>query len=448
MAVCDYWFFHSEYRKLDFLQVNFFPINRTRVVQGACAGINFAETSKYLKGITSISLLAVAANIGAAGMLFGGVLDTAIFLPYAWNWLEQGSKFWYFTLFLGAIFPVFRLILSLTFIINPPLHYLKTGDEETARALFEKLYPYNDKEESINEEKWTQVINSLIIEEKIVNSVKLIASPNTTLLRNNEPSPRNAPQKRSIKKSKMSSKNKAAMVGIFVWFFNQLTGVQGVNSYSHDTFLLVTSEKIATYITIALSVISFLTCIASTLYIKKAQRTILLISGGMLCAICLWLMAYFTYTNNVTWNITFQCTYRFIYGTTVSAATWPYITEICMPDKVYIPFLSHWGIIGLIVLAFPIVTQNFGTDAVFAALGLITMINTLIAYFLLRETQGLDKESIKLLYKGKKEVELQGKRTAWPGWNGDGVKIQAEGGEQEKFRKGSNESPLLKDGGR
>jgi hypothetical protein len=134
-------------------------------------------------------------------------------------------------------------------------------------------------------------------------------------------------------------------------------------------------------------------------------------------------MAFFTYTENVTWNIFFQCLYRFIYGTTVSAATWPYITEICMPDKVYIPFLSHWGIIGVIVLAFPVVEKSFGVATVFAGLGLITIFNTLIAHFLLRETQGLDKESIKLLYKESKEVEQQGKRTAWPGWNGDGVKI-------------------------
>jgi hypothetical protein len=404
-------------------------------------------TSQYLKGITSIGLLAVAANIGASGMLFGGVLDSAIFLPYAWNWLDNCSNFWYFTLFFGAIFPIFRLILSLTYIINPPLHYLKRGEEETARALYEKLYPYNDKQESINEEKWNCIINSLIIEDKIVNSVKLIASPNTTVIRNNEVSPRSL-IKYSAKKTKMSSKNKAAMVGIFVWFFNQMTGVQGVNSYSHDTFLTITTETIATYITISLSVISFLTCIGSTLYIKKSQRTSLLISGGVLCSICLELMAYFTYTDNVTWNIIFQCTYRFVYGTTVSAATWPYITEICMPDKVYIPFLSHWGIIGLIVLAFPVVTKSFGVATVFAGLGTITIVNTMIAHFLLRETQGLDKESIKLLYKESREVELQAKRTAWPGWKGDGVKIGAEGGENEKFRRGSNERSLLMDGGR
>jgi hypothetical protein len=238
-------------------------------------------TSQFLKGITSISLLAVAANIAASAMLFGAVLDSAIFLPYAWNWLDNCSNFWYFTLFLGAIFPILRLILSLTYIINPPLHYLKSGDEETARTLYEKLYPYNDKQESINEEKWTCIINSLIIEDKIVNSVKLIASPDITLIRNNEVSQRSL-IKHSTKKTKMSSKNKAAMVGIFVWFFNQMTGVQGVNSYSHDTFLTVTTEKIATYITISLSVISFLTAIGSTLYIKKSQRTNLLVFGGVL----------------------------------------------------------------------------------------------------------------------------------------------------------------------
>ena len=76
-----------------------------------------------MKGISSMCILAIGANLGAALMLSGGVFDTSIFLPYALGFFEDPSSYWYVCLTIGAIVPVLRIFLSFTFIINAPVYH-------------------------------------------------------------------------------------------------------------------------------------------------------------------------------------------------------------------------------------------------------------------------------------------------------------------------------------
>ena len=100
-------------------------------------------------------------------------------------------------------------------------------------------------------------------------------------------------------------------------------------------------------------------------YIKKVPRKDLLVFGGIGCAVCLHFISYFTYRENAIGNISFQLLYRIIYGLSVSAGTWPYCNEIVPTDKIYIPFMSHWIMITIVVFMFPIVSQMISTQAVF-----------------------------------------------------------------------------------
>jgi len=328
--------------------------------------------------------LVVLSNLGASLMLFGAVLDSSIFIPYAAQYINADSSFWYFTLLIGALIPLTRMVISIFFLADTPAYHVKYDNTKKANQVLKRLYLETTKEESVDQATYERVINHLIKKEK--DSVKTLAS--TKKLKKDSEINQTLIEICNSNKATETSGYKPAMVGFFVWYMNQFTGVQAVNSYSTSIFKEIVDENTASFITMGMSLMGFLSAFVSMVYIKKVPRKTLLVFGGLGCSICLFFMFYFGKTKNAAGNITVQLLYRLTYGVSVSAATWPYCNEIVKSELIYIPFMSQWIMIAIVVFVFPVMVKIFTVEYVFLAFGIITIINCLVSQLILKETKG------------------------------------------------------------
>lgn len=137
-----------------------------RTIIGISAGVNFPMNNSYLKQISPSSLLAVLSNLGASFMLFGGVLDTVIFIPYATGLCSEDSGFWYVTLLIGAFIPITRIFLTSFYMVDTPTYHIKRKNYVAATEVLKKLYVRQNENISLTVETYEKVLKCIIHEEK------------------------------------------------------------------------------------------------------------------------------------------------------------------------------------------------------------------------------------------------------------------------------------------
>ena len=173
--------------------------------------------------------------------------------------------------------------------METPAYWIKSGKSSAARDVFNKMYPVKNLEKAeLTMEEHEEAIDWLISrEEKLVKEA-------------------NPPPAQVEDKKKGFGGYNSALIGVYVWFFNQFTGLQGINSYSSTVLRTFTTPQTATLITVVLSFAGFLSAILATFYIDKSKRKTLLILGGFLCSISLAITAIFTWLN---WVIFLQANF-------------------------------------------------------------------------------------------------------------------------------------------
>ena len=152
------------------------------------------------------------------------------------------------TLFIGGLIPLTRIFITTFFLVDTPAHYIKKNNHEKAKEVLKKLYINKLEEDSIEHDTYEIVIRCILHEEKFL--IKKFGSS------------KKINQKSGINKSLIQNKKnnnnqwemyKSSFVGFFVWYFNQFTGVQVVNSYSSKHFREFVSGDNATFITITMT---------------------------------------------------------------------------------------------------------------------------------------------------------------------------------------------------
>lgn len=113
------------------------------------------------------------------------------------------------------------------------------------------------------------------------------------------------------KQTKKSYKVEA--VAFFIWFWNQFTGIQAVNSYSHETFVEITTDKMATLLTIGLTLLGLIANLITIFYIKKVSKKKLLVTGGLVTSVVLYQIALFGYLDFVVGTVMVQVAFRVTY---------------------------------------------------------------------------------------------------------------------------------------
>ena len=152
------------------------------------------------------------------------------------------------TLLIGGLIPLARICISTFVLVDTPAYYIKKNNQEKAKQVLRKLYVRKPDDNSIDHETYEKVIQCILHEENSLikmsgSSEKEIETPQIKkpLLNNNQ------------NNNNRWEMYKPAFVGFFVWYFNQFTGVQGVNSYSSKLFREFVSGEKATFITITMN---------------------------------------------------------------------------------------------------------------------------------------------------------------------------------------------------
>lgn len=231
-------------------------------------------------------------------------MDSAVFLPFALGVFKEESNYVYVCITLGAIFPVLRVLLNKIYVTDTPLYYLRIGNEEKAKDVLSSLYPLEGNLIESTEE-YNEIIEALVTQEQTILNIK----KSTTKITN--ASVISEEEEKNYKKPQFL--NKVEILAFFLWFWNQFTGIQAVNSYSHDTFSDITSESNATLITVALAFLGFVANISSIFYIGKVSRKNLLVVGGLGSSICLYLISLSGYYEFVIGTIILQIVFRMVY---------------------------------------------------------------------------------------------------------------------------------------
>jgi MFS family permease len=210
---------------------NMWCLFATRFLQGGLAGVNFILSAGYMRELSPKSLLADFSTLSTACLIGGFILGTSIFLPYAFH--VEFSNYWTLCVGFGSIFPAVRLILVISKNQETPAYWLKENKQGAARDVFNAIYPIKNLG-----------LAELTLEEH-QEAIEWLIRREEKLLRDAMPSTKpNLPQK--------SCKGyNSALIGVYVWFFNQFTGLQGINSYSSAVFRTFTTDETATLITIS-----------------------------------------------------------------------------------------------------------------------------------------------------------------------------------------------------
>lgn len=103
--------------------------------------------------------------------------------------------------------------------------------------------------------------------------------------------------------------------------------------------------------------------------------------------------------------------FRLAYGCLLSAGTWPYVNETCSSKNLFIPFLSQWVFVFIISLVYPWLVGFIGAAWIFMGCACLTGVNCVVCWILLKESRGLTKEQLAVLYDGEdmslQQVELE-----------------------------------------
>lgn len=166
-------------------------------------------------------------------MIGGFVLGSTIFLPFVFD--VGFPNYWIIAMTAGVIFPLLRMILVLKDTKETPAYWLRQNNYPAAKDVVTKLYP----EKNCNSNEITQEEYSKIISWWLKKESDLISA--------------NKEQKND--KSQDPKKNrmqyKGAIISVYIWFFNQFTGLQGINIYSGKIFRLYFPEDTTVLISIS-----------------------------------------------------------------------------------------------------------------------------------------------------------------------------------------------------
>ncbi|MCP4313078.1 MAG: sugar porter family MFS transporter [Bacteroidetes bacterium] len=354
----------------------------------SCAGMALARNEspfiafRVLGGLAvgAVSVLSPMYVAEVAPRKIRGTLITAyqlaitmgILISYLVNFgLHEVENNWRW-MFATGLLPSILFFVGLIFIPESPRWLIKAGFREKAMAVLERIGGTESAESELAE-----------IEKSVGDPGK--SSGFRTLFK--------------------SRYRKVIILGLLLSVFVQITGINTVVDYAPKILMTAGLEiRNALLQTSLIGLVNFaFTFIAIFLIDKIGRKTFYIIgSSGMALTLLLIASAFHFQMNPIFTTI---CIMLFIafFASCIGPAFWTLVAEM-FPNRirgqaVALASFTQWVFNFLVVLFFPYVLDTLGGSATFLFLAVMSLIQLLIAWFLIRETKGKSLEEIESLWK-------------------------------------------------
>jgi len=347
-----------------------------RTIQGFVAGCNTVIVPIYLKEYVPSALYSKMSMLLTMGIVFGQVMSFVIGAPIKYVKMDY---YWRICLIPCIGVPLVRLIYIFTVKYDTPTYYLANSDKETAMKAIQQVYTVSSAERILQEEIRSQTLCSDgKLEEGTVD-----------LLKN-------------------AHHRKIAIVGVWIFFFQQFAGINAVNFYSTEVFKKLGSDRIANILTGVWGLLDISSLFISLLFIvDNFSRKTLILAGSIICGIPLIACGALSFTDFPLLATIAIFTYIVMFNFTLSPITWTVVSEMTHSNLMFIPTSSHWIFAFIIAQFFPkvITLEWLQLGGTFFCLGAITLMNFVVGYLIVRETKGLKKEEVYRLYSNSPNEE-------------------------------------------
>ncbi len=223
--------------------------------------------------------------------------------------------------------------------------------------------------------------------------------------------------KKSVWKDLFSKKIRPCLsLGIFLFFFQQLSGINVIIYYAPIIFknMHLGSSLGSLLATVGVGVVNVAMTFAAMQWVEKMGRRHLLLIGFVGTAAVLFTVAITTYLNDPSLHwLSATCIFIYIafFAISLGPLPWVMMPEI-FPQKVRgqgssFSAASNWAINTAVVASFPIMQQSMGISATFAVYGIACLIGFFWAMRYIPETRNLSLEQIEThVYSGRPLREL------------------------------------------
>ena len=106
----------------------------------------------------------------------------------------------------------------------------------------------------------------------------------------------------------------------------------------------------------------------------------------------------FSYTDYKIVPVVLIFVYIFFFSITLAHSAWTIIAETVHSKLLNICVGSHWVFAIIIAQCFPLAVKYLSLGAVFFGMGALTLVNTFVFVVVGKETKGLTKQAIYILY--------------------------------------------------
>mmetsp|Transcript_12290 Transcript_12290/g.14115 ORF Transcript_12290/g.14115 Transcript_12290/m.14115 type:complete len:487 (-) Transcript_12290:244-1704(-) len=360
-----------------------------RVIGGFCVGFNSTLVPLYMNEITPLSIKGVAGAFNQIqiclgsflAVLFGFGLPEADFSGFQGQWWR---------IMLGFPILVAAIRLSLVFLVfttETPKFLVYNDRKEEARDVLGTMY----KPEYISEQ--LMILEQTREEDERAGKVTFVElfGPRFRL---------------------------RLMIGMFIAFLQQMTGVNAFIFYSTDIFRKAAGDDTAVTLSVILNALNLLATLVSGQIINRFGRKTILIVGDVLITGTIIVTAILFMYDAKTALIFPIFLFIILFGLTYGPVPWIFIAEILPDIGIGVAVLTNWTGGFLIALGYPLLADPhvIGTGPTFLIFGVFDVLALFVLIFVVKETFGLTSAQINDVYSGKvgdsspkrNEISLQG----------------------------------------
>ena len=197
---------------------------------------------------------------------------------------------------------------------------------------------------------------------------------------------------------------KVVIIGIVFASIAQLTGINIIFYYAPLIFEKTHVGGSVLFQTVLTGIVNLIFTIIAFALIDKIGRKKLLLGGSAVMGLCMIIIGWLFYTNNLDNYLVLVTIFVYIaaFACTWGAVLWVYVAEI-FPNKIRgnatsFAIFGNWTANAIVSFTFPVMLAGLGASATFFTYGIT---NIIMIFFVLRyifETKGIALESVEELY--------------------------------------------------
>jgi sugar porter (SP) family MFS transporter len=325
-----------------------------------------------------ISEIAPAAFRGRLGMLQQLAIVLGILLAFISNYVIGNADYSFLThenhwryMLAAAVIPSLFFFFFILMVPESPRWLILKNRPDHARKIFRNIYEDNEADGE-------------------VETIQADVKTNT----------------RKIKFAEIFSSNykKVVLIGIVFASIAQLTGINIIFYYAPLIFEKTHVGGSVLFQTILTGIVNLIFTLVAFAMIDRIGRKKLLLSGSAVMGICMLLIGYLFYTNNLDNYFVLISIFVYIaaFACTWGAVLWVYVAEI-FPNRIRghatsFAIFGNWLMNSIISFTFPVMLSGLGAATTFFIYGIINLSMILFVNKYIFETKGIPLEKMEEVY--------------------------------------------------